>query len=164
MAGRRAFYGNVLARDVDLDLDLAGIGRLLALTPNDDVNTLAATRFAATFGGAETYQLPARSQGTGIDSHPADEYGGRQLFGMGWNYSAIDEFLDWDGEVRRIKIGTDPSIAREQLESAEVLKVLFIVKANLRVQVITAGNRDPLRDIATGDTVIALVDTRTSES
>ena len=155
-AGRRSYYGNVLARDVDLDLDLAGIGRLLALTPNDDVNTLAAGRFATTFGGAETYQLPARIQGTDIDSHPADEYGGRQLFGLGWNYSAIDEFLEWGGEVRRIKIGTDPDVAREQLRSTGVLRILFIVKANLRVQVITADNDDPLSDAASGDTVIAL--------
>ncbi|MDJ0662969.1 MAG: cation:proton antiporter [Acidimicrobiia bacterium] len=161
-AGRRAYYGNVLARDVDLDLDLAGIGRLLALTPNDDVNTLAATRFAATFGGAETYQLPARSRGSDIDSHPADEYGGRQLFGMGWNYSAIDDFLDWGGEVRRIKVGSDPSIAQAQLQSREILKILFVVKANNRVQVITAGSQEPPRDTATGDTVIALVDTRSA--
>jgi hypothetical protein len=157
MAGRRAYYGNVLARDVDLDLDLAGIGRLLAMTPNDDVNTLAATRFATTFGSAETYQLSARSQGTGIDSHPADEYGGRQLFGIEWNYSTLDEFLESGGEVSRIKVGTDPSIAREQLSADEVLDILFVVKANLRVQVITASNQGALPETATGDTVVALV-------
>ena len=157
MAGRRAYYGNVLARDVDLDLDLAGIGRLLALTPNDDVNTLAATRFATTFGGAETYQLPARSQGTGIDSHPADEFGGRQLFGIEWNYSALDEFLESGGEVRRIKVGTDPSVARDQLSAPDVLDILFVVKANLRVQVITASSQGTIPETATGDTVIALV-------
>jgi NhaP-type Na+/H+ or K+/H+ antiporter len=77
MAGRRTYYGNVLARDVDLDLDLAGIGRLLALTPNDDVNTLATTRFAGTFGGAETYQLAPRGTGTGIGSNAASELGGQ---------------------------------------------------------------------------------------
>ncbi|MCP3997579.1 MAG: sodium:proton antiporter [bacterium] len=157
MAGMRAFYGNVLARDVDLDLDLAGIGRLLALTPNDDVNTLAATRFAPTFGGAETFQLAPRRQATGIGSDPADEYGGRQLFGAEWNYQSLDELIESGGEVRRIKIGTDPSIVEEQLESPGVLGILFIVKAGGRVQVITANNTEPLRDAAPGDTVIALV-------
>ncbi len=157
MAGMRAFYGNVLARDVDLDLDLAGIGRLLALTPNDDVNTLAATRFAPTFGGAETFQLAPRRQATGIGSDPADEYGGRQLFGAEWNYQSLDELIESGGEVRRIKIGTDPSIVEEQLESPGVLGILFIVKDGGRVQVITANNTEPLRDAAPGDTVIALV-------
>jgi NhaP-type Na+/H+ or K+/H+ antiporter len=158
MAGRRAFYGNVLARDVDLDLDLAGIGRLLALTPNDDVNTLASTRFAPTFGGAETYQLPPRRQGTGIDTHPATEYGGRQLFGSEWNYQSFDDFLESGGEVRRVKLGTDTSVADSQLSSPEILGVLFVVKPNGRVQVITSNNQEPLRDVAPGDTVIALVD------
>ena len=157
MAGRRAFYGNVLARDVDLDLDLAGIGRLLALTPNDDVNTLAATRFAPTFGGAETFQLAPRRHATGIDSDPADEYGGRQLFSAEWNYQSLVELLESGGEVRRIKIGTNPTIAEDQLESPDVLGILFVVKDGGRVQVITADNTEPLRDSAPGDTVIALV-------
>ncbi len=158
MAGRRAFYGNVLARDVDLDLDLAGIGRLLALTPNDDVNTLASTRFATTFGGAETYQLPPRRQETGIGSHHATEYGGRQLFGTDWSYQHLDDFLEAGGEVKRIKLGTDTAIVDSQLSAPEILDVLFIVKPSGRVQVVTAGNEEPLTDATPGDTVIALVD------
>lgn len=157
MAGRRAYYGNVLTKDVDLDLDLSGIGRLLGLTPNDDVNTLASTRFSTTFGGAETYQLPPRRQATGIDSDPATEYGGRQLFDADWNYQTLDDFLESGGEVRRIKLGTDAAIADSQLSSPDLLCILFVVKGNGRVQVITAGNQEPLRDAAPGDTVIALV-------
>lgn len=156
MAGRRAYYGNVLARDVDLDLDLAGIGRLLALTPNDDVNTLATNRFANTFGGAETYQLPPRRTAAGIESHPASELGGRQLFGDAWNYQSLYDLLEAGGEVRRIKIGSEPGIAREQLASPETLAILFVVKANGRVNVMTGSNRDPVRDIGPGDTVITL--------
>ena len=157
MAGKRAFYGNVLARDVDLDLDLAGIGRLLALTPNDDVNTLASTRFAPTFGGAETFQLAPRRKATGIDSDPATEFGGRQLFGPDWSYQALDDLLESGGEVRRIKIPTDTTIANSQLSSPDIVGVLFVVKTTGRVQVIVSSNTEPLRDTAPGDTVIALV-------
>lgn len=156
MAGRRAFYGNVLARDVDLDLDLAGIGRLLALTPNDDVNTLASTRFAPTFGGAETFQLAPRQLATGIGSDPALEFGGRQLFGTDWNYAALAHFLEEGGEVRKIKLGSDAPIADSQLASPELVAVLFVVKPNGRVQVIVSDNSEPLRDVGPGDTVIAL--------
>ena len=156
MAGRRAFYGNVLAHDFDLDLDLSGIGRLLALTPNDDVNTLASTQFSSTFGGAETYQLAARSAETGIGSTPADQFGGRQLFGPEWNYPAIEDLLDGGGTVRRIKLGSDPEIFESQLTSEDVAAILFVVKSSGRVQVIVGDNPAPLRDAAPGDTVIAL--------
>ena len=157
MAGRRAFYGNVLARDVDLDLDLAGIGRLLAMTPNDDVNTLASTRFAPTFGGAETFQLAPRVQATGIDSDPATEFGGRQLFGTDWNYTEIHDFLEDGGAVRRIKLGAGATITDSQLTSANIIAVLFVVKTTGRVQVMVSETAEPLRDVAPGDTVIALV-------
>lgn len=158
MAGRRAFYGNVLARDVDLDLDLSGIGRLLAMTPNDDVNTLASTRFAPTFGGAETYQLSPRRQATGIGSDPATEFGGRQLFGPDWNYQAVDDLLEAGGSVRRIKLGADTAANEEQLSSPSLVGVLFVVKGGGRVQVIVGNTTEPLRDAVAGDTVIALVE------
>lgn len=157
MAGRRAFYGNVLARDVDLDLDLAGIGRLLALTPNDDVNTLASSRFSPVFGGAETFQLAPRRKATGINSNPATEFGGRPLFGANWSYQALDDLLESGGEIRRIKIGSDSAIADSQLSSPNMLAVLFVVKNTGRVQVIVDSNTEPLRDTAPGDIVIALV-------
>lgn len=160
MAGRRAFYGNVLARDVDLDLDLAGIGRLLAVTPNDDVNTLASTRFAPIFGGAETFQLAPRRQAGGIGSDPAIEFGGRQLFGSDWNYTELHDLLEAGGSVRRIKLGTDAAIANSQLASSDVVAVLFVVKPNGRVQVVVSDTPEPLRDTAPGDTVIALVTNR----
>ncbi len=156
MAGRRAFYGNVLAHDFDLDLDLSGIGRLLALTPNDDVNTLASTQFSSTFGGAETYQLAARSAETGIGSTPADQFGGRQLFGPEWSYPAIEDMLDAGGTVRRIKLASDPAIFESQLTSEDVAAILFVVKSTGRVQVIVGDNTAPLRDAVPGDTVIAL--------
>ena len=156
MAGRRTYYGNVLAHDFDLDLDLSGIGRLLALTPNDDVNTLASSQFATTFGGAETYQLAARRSGMGIDSTPADDFGGRSLFGSDWSYIALEEFLESGGEIRRIKLGTDQSISDSALAATDIAAVLFVVKANNRLQVVVADNQEPLRDVGPGDTVIAL--------
>ena len=120
--------------------------------------TLISIWISPTFGGAETFQLPPRSQGTGIDSHHATEYGGRQLFGDEWNYPSLDDFLESGGEVRRIKLGTDASVADEQLSAPEILGILFVVKGTGRVQVITSSNTEPLRDVAPGDTVIALVD------
>lgn len=158
MAGRRAYYGNVLARDVDLDLDLSGIGRLLALTPNDEVNTLACTRFAATFGGAETYQLAPRQTGVGIDSSPATDFGGRILFGSGWDYGTLARFLDGDGVIGRSKTGPDLAAAGSGMPTGEMAAVLFVVKSGGRVRVMTGDHKEPLRDIGAGDTVIALME------
>jgi NhaP-type Na+/H+ or K+/H+ antiporter len=55
--GLEAFHGSILSESAFEDIDLTGIGRLLALTANDQVNTLAAQRMAREFGSAGVYQL-----------------------------------------------------------------------------------------------------------
>jgi NhaP-type Na+/H+ or K+/H+ antiporter len=62
--GLRAHHANVLSEFVLEELDLGGIGRLLAMTANDDVNTLATERFAGLFGRAQVYQVAPRAEGS----------------------------------------------------------------------------------------------------
>jgi len=61
MAGLRVFHGSLLADSTDEQIDLSGLGRLFALTPNNEVNTLAAQHYRHLFGRAEVYQLPGGS-------------------------------------------------------------------------------------------------------
>ena len=56
MPARRA---NALAEAVVDELELGGIGRFLALTPNDEVNALAVLNFSEIFESGEVYQLAA---------------------------------------------------------------------------------------------------------
>lgn len=60
LAGFTAYHGSILGERVLDDIDLAGIGRLLALTPSDEVNVLAVRRFVRLFGRSNVYQLPPR--------------------------------------------------------------------------------------------------------
>ena len=61
-AGLKAHYANVLTDRAleQLELELDGIGRLLALTPNDEVNSLSTLHFADIFDRSHLYQLPPR--------------------------------------------------------------------------------------------------------
>lgn len=93
MAGLRTFYGNVLDEDVDLRLELSGIGRFFALTPNDEVNTLAARRFKDLFGRGETYQLSAPGSADGVENSGAAELGGRPIFGEDVTYERLRGLL-----------------------------------------------------------------------
>jgi len=62
MAGLPAVRANILAESTEDDLDLQGLGRLLALTPNDDVNSLAALHYRELFGRRGVYQLAAKDE------------------------------------------------------------------------------------------------------
>ena len=65
MDGLPTALGNVLSETVGERLDLSGIGRLFAVTPNDEINSLAAIEYAHIFGRSEIYQLaPWESRST----------------------------------------------------------------------------------------------------
>ena len=110
----RSFYGNLLDRDVELDLDLSGIGQLLAMTPNDDVNTLACSRYAELFGGAYVYQLQPAGLPAGIESSPAGDLGGRFLFAPGYDYRRLRGHLAEGGQIRRTKLSDTYSLDGNQ--------------------------------------------------
>jgi hypothetical protein len=152
----RSFYGNVLDRDVELDLDLAGIGRLIALTPNDDVNTLASAHFAEMFGGAYVYQLHPARLPAGIGSSPAADLGGRFLFGSGWDYQRLLAALEAGGQVRRTTLREEYRLEDYQGSAVEAVP-LFIVRSGGRLSIVLSGDGDPLAGAGPGDTVISLV-------
>ncbi len=58
--GLEAQRANALAEHVIDELDLGGIGRFIAWTPNDEVNSLAAIHFLEVFESAEVYQIVAK--------------------------------------------------------------------------------------------------------
>jgi NhaP-type Na+/H+ or K+/H+ antiporter len=92
--GLAAHLGNVLSENLQYEMQLDGIGRLLALTPNDDVNSLAALHFVDLFGRVGVYQLPPGEAGT-KNARP-EHLRGRYLF----DSEATSEVLN-----RRVRAG-----------------------------------------------------------
>jgi NhaP-type Na+/H+ or K+/H+ antiporter len=60
MAGLPVLFASIDSEFVQEEIDLGGLGRLMAMTPNDEVNTLAAMGLTERFGRAGTYQLAIR--------------------------------------------------------------------------------------------------------
>lgn len=150
MDGYRTFYGNILHEDVDLELELTGIGRLLALTPNDGVNTLACQRFAELFGGSETYQLSEGPLPPGIES---SRQGGRTLFADDLGYERLRHELEAGTTMRRTQLSDTFTI--EDLEADEpAVRPVFVVR-NGRLSVVTAGGaRKTISNLAKDDTLV----------
>lgn len=57
MEGLPAVRANILSEYAEESLDLTGIGQLIAATPNDEINTMAAQEFGHLFGRANCWQL-----------------------------------------------------------------------------------------------------------
>ncbi|HEV8069533.1 MAG TPA: sodium:proton antiporter [Planctomycetaceae bacterium] len=92
-AGLSAVYGDILS-DRTLDrIDVSSLGRFLALTSNDDVNTLASTMLRDVFGREHVYQLARSVQQDSGRSSEIPHFGGRTLFGSNYLYEQLDEAI-----------------------------------------------------------------------
>lgn len=106
LAGLQAQHANVLSDYVVSELDLGGMGRLLALTPNDEVNTLAADRLAHAFGRANVYQLPPRAQGSKRHD-PTHHHRVRYLFAHDATFWRISERVEAGAVVKATRLGDE---------------------------------------------------------
>jgi NhaP-type Na+/H+ or K+/H+ antiporter len=152
MAGLQTHGESVLGEHLLDEIDLGGLGRLVAATPNDWVNVLAVHRFLRVFGRGEVYQLPPRGE-------KADE-AHRHLHGR-WLF---DEALSHDELTRRVVRGavvkTTPLTEEFTYKSfraryGDTAAVLFVVTVAGRLSVVTA---DQPIDPKPGDTLISLVE------
>lgn len=153
LLGLPTHVGSALAENVSDNLDLGGIGRLLALTPNDEVNALAAQQFSRIFGRANVYQLPPKGHETRRGSHEKHLHG-RWLFDSSVTYTTIDEWADKGSTVKATKLTSefDYTVFRNRYGSTAV--PLFIVNHQGRLTVLTA---DTAAAPIPGQTLISLI-------
>lgn len=99
--GLEAHYGNLLGSGAD-EVSLEGIGTLLALTPNDEANTLSAKKYEREFGRKNVYQLrPERSESR---ASVADAVRGITAFATAPSYPDLAERLRQGWRVKRTKL------------------------------------------------------------
>ena len=110
-AGLRARRLSVLTEDATNELDLSGIGRIVALTSNDEVNALASSRFSRVFGRRETFQL-APTKHRRRTSIPEDMLG--RVIGIdGLSYRDLEDALRSGWSVASTAGGSDAAAATD---------------------------------------------------
>ncbi|MDF1700734.1 MAG: cation:proton antiporter [Planctomycetota bacterium] len=155
MADLPANRANVLDGHVADDIDLFGIGRVLALTPNDEVNTLIAMRFAHHFGRSRTYQLARDTVPSKEKPADSTEDGGRLLFGPNADYFDLSARFS-RGRIRVTPLSPSFDFEAFLAQHGERALPLFAIDSEKRLSVATADK--PLAP-QPGDKVVALVDT-----
>lgn len=155
LSGLPAMYASILSEHV-LQADLSQLGRLLALTSNDEVNSLAALRFAEIFGRAYVYQLPLHGGGksrTGV-SH---DQRGRCLFAEGLTFSALTQRFEAGAMVKAIKLTDVFGYPQFRERYGPQAVPLFLLNGNGALEIFST---DISLTPRAGQTLIALVDSR----
>jgi len=99
MHGLSTFYGSAVSEYADRRLDLVGLGRLLALSPQQEVNVLAVHRYRREFGNKNLYSLSAGEKddnGKQSTALPA----GYVAFGSDSSYARLAASLGMGAEMR----------------------------------------------------------------
>ncbi|HEX6386950.1 MAG TPA: cation:proton antiporter [Anaerolineae bacterium] len=102
--GLDVHFGNILSEVTESDLDLSGIGRLLALTSNDEANALACVHLQDDLGSSNVYQLPPKTFGEDENRSPSRERLGRLLFHARATYENLDDMLHEGAAIKKTKL------------------------------------------------------------
>lgn len=154
--GLTAHYANILSENLLHDIQLDGIGRILAMTPNDEVNSLTALHFVDIFGRSEVYQLPSEKKSSAERRGIMPQHlHGRYLFDASATFERLAARFHAGAVVKRTTLtdeyGFDDFMARYGGSALP----LFIITESGKLRVCTAaGFPDP----EPGQTLISIVD------
>lgn len=147
-AGLKAHHVSVLAEDIWNEVDLEGIGKLIALTSNTEVNSLAAIRFREIFNRTEVYQLCAPKQ-----SGVSQELGGRVLFQDGASFTQLHELFNLGAKVSTLEIEQGQTLESITGQHHGTFIPLFLAANKSELQVFSP---DKALNLRPGQKLIAL--------
>ncbi len=151
MQGRQTYHGNILAEHALEDIDLASIGRVLAMTPNDEANSMIALHCSELFGRKESYQLVADTR-----SHVGStQMHGRQLFREEKTYRDLTERFANGAVIKKSKLSKEFDYDAFRQHYGDHVVPLFRISAKGTLSVCTA---ERFSEPEQGTTLIILTD------
>lgn len=133
------YHGNILSEYALEELNLDGVGRMLSLTPNDEVNSLAALRFGEIFGRSHVFQLPPNTKRATDEKEVSSYLSGRILFHEKLNFDTISKVISSDADLR-VKELTQDDVANNDIDIEQQIIPLFQITTNHEIQPFTVDN------------------------
>ncbi len=154
MDGLRTYHGSVLTDEAEVALELPGIGKLFAMTSNDDVNAFSAMHFVYLFGRENLYQVaPSRKPSEGPSELSPDQRA-RVLFGTDLTLEELHRRMGGGQELRATPLTEKFGTREWRQEHGDDAVPLLSVSEDGVVSVATA---DTSFEPKAGDTLLGLV-------
>lgn len=137
MEGLEAHYGNALHEETLEEIEYSGIGRLLALTSNNEVNSLSTLLYSEVFGRANVYQLPPIKSGRRAAEIDVPSLTGRILFNEKMNCEFFLGQLEMGAAIRKTAITDVFTYIDYQNQYDNKALPLFLVTGKNKLEVYT---------------------------
>ncbi|MGJ8655098.1 MAG: cation:proton antiporter [Akkermansiaceae bacterium] len=152
LAGIPAKRANILSEYVEEELDLTGIGQLVAATNNDEVNSLAAKEFTHIFGSAEIWQVAPLDDKEHHTNSVASHQRGRIMFTGRPNRKKLERLVLKGAIVKKTSISEQYTFQHFTEANPDAI-ILFL---NSEDKGLRPAEED-LKKVTPGNTIYALV-------
>jgi NhaP-type Na+/H+ or K+/H+ antiporter len=157
MEGLPAYHGNIFS---DYLLP-EGIGKLLAITSNDECNSLATLNFGEIFGRANVFQLiPESGDKDYKPGYTPQHLRGRYLFRPEVTYRYLDQRFSHGSSLKKTQITEEFDFAAFQNRYGDSAIPMFLIDQAGNLKIFNADS--PLTP-KTGDTIISLIEKEKAE-
>lgn len=153
MAGLPAANMSILADHVIEELDLGGIGRFFAVTPNSWINTLAVQRFTSVFGRQSCYQS-AIGESVAAKEEKHRHLHGRQLFSKALPFSTFAKRMAEGATIKATTLTEEFTMDDFHEHHGDDAVVLMAMDNAGRL---TIGTQDKPIEPQLGQTLISLI-------
>lgn len=104
LEGIRAHRANILSEYVEEEMDMTGLGQLIATTPNDEVNSLASHHFVHVFGRENVWQVAPADDDAHHQTAVAGHMRGRICFPDRPQYHRLENFATQGAVIKKTTI------------------------------------------------------------
>lgn len=155
LEGLKGYYGSLLSEASEHRMDLSAMGRLAALTRNDQANALAAVHSIERFGRARVFQLaPAEGSRGAMATEVPSHLRGRVLFSSDVTYDELDRKFAAGWELKTTPLTDAFGLAEFKERYSEKAIPLFLATSAGALHVVTPEAGLTAKD---GSRLIALV-------
>ena len=154
MMGLQAYQESIISEKAIDRLNLDGVGKLLALTSNDEVNAMGVLRFSEIFDNENLYQLRPDIKEDEREFSP-QHLRGRFLFGKEVTFTNLSRKFSEGAVVKSTRLTAEFSYEDFMARYGESMIPLFLIDQGGQLLPFTSRDEIVPRQ---GNTIIALVD------
>jgi NhaP-type Na+/H+ or K+/H+ antiporter len=142
MDGLETYYGNPISEHADRNLNLLGLGKILAMSGRANLDTLACLRFKSEFGVKNVYELKSTREKHVSDKHiVSTRHRGYELFGEDIAYGNLAYRLRNGAEIKSTQLSDEFTFEQYLEKYGERVVPMFAIDNKQRLQIFVSNGK-----------------------